>query len=100
MKLRILEEAQQDLESSVDYYNEESPGLGYEFADEIYQTIHRIIENPDAWHPLSKRTRRCLAHRFPFAVVYQKRDQHIFVIAVMHLKRDPEFWKSRSASDQ
>lgn len=34
MMLRILEEAQQDIEESVDYYNGESPGLGYEFADE------------------------------------------------------------------
>ena len=31
MNLRILEEAQQDLEDSVDYYNGESPGLGYEY---------------------------------------------------------------------
>jgi hypothetical protein len=30
MNLRILEEAQQDLEASLDYYNGESPGLGYD----------------------------------------------------------------------
>ena len=97
MKLRILEKAQQDLEASADYYNAESPGLGYEFADEVYHTIDRIVENPDAWHPISKRTRRCLTHRFPFAVIYQKRDTWILVIAVMHLKRHPDFWKGRSA---
>lgn len=96
MNLRILEEAQQDLEASLDYYNGESPGLGYEFADEFYRTLDRIHENPDAWPPVSKRTRRCLTHRFPFAVIYQIRDTTLLVIAVMHLNRHPDFWKGRS----
>jgi plasmid stabilization system protein ParE len=96
MMLRILKEAQQDLENSVDYYNGESPGLGYEFADEFYHTVDRIFDNPDAWPPVSKRTRRCLTHRFPFAVIYQIRDTTILVIAVMHLNRHPDFWKERS----
>lgn len=97
MKLRILEEAQQDLEAAVDYYNGESSGLGYEFADEFYHTINRVVDNPDAWHLLSQRTRRCLTHRFPFAVIYQMCDTCILVVAVMHLKRHPDFWKGRSA---
>lgn len=97
MTLRILEEAQQDLEAAVDYYNGECPGLGYEFADEFYHTIDRIVDNPDAWHPVSKRTRRCMTHRFPFAVIYQLRDTCLLVIAVMHLHRHPDFWKGRSA---
>jgi len=97
MKLRILEEAQLDLEVSVDYYNGDSPGLGYEFADEFYHTIDRIVDNPDAWPPISKRTRRCIFHRFPFAVIYQMCDTCLLVIAVMHMHRHPDFWKGRSA---
>lgn len=96
MMLRILKEAQQDLENSVDYYNGESPSLGYEFADEFYHTIDRIFDNPDAWPAISKRTRRCLTRRFPFAVIYQIRDTTILVIAVMHLNRHPDYWKERS----
>jgi plasmid stabilization system protein ParE len=95
MTLQILEEAQLDLEAAVDYYNEESPGLGYEFADEIYRTFDRIAGNPEAWHPVSKRTRRCLTHRFPYAVIFRMRDAGVLVIAVMHLRRHPDFWKKR-----
>lgn len=98
MTVKILDEAQQDLETAVDYYNEESPGLGYEFADEFYHTIDRIADNPDAWHPISKRTRRCLTHRFPFAVIYQKRETILLILAVMHLRRHPDFWKGRTAA--
>lgn len=96
MKLRILEEAQLDLENSVDYYNGESPGLGFEFADEFYQTIDRVGDNPDAWPHVSKRTRRCIFHRFPFAIIYQMTESTLLVIAVMHLHRHPDFWKGRN----
>jgi hypothetical protein len=96
MTIRLLAEAQQELETGVDYYNNDCPGLGYEFADEVYQTIDRITGSPDAWHPLSARTRRCLTHRFPYAVIYQNRSDMVLVIAVMHLHRHPDSWKGRT----
>ena len=95
MNVRILEEAQQELEDAVDYYNNDCPGLGFEFADEVYHTIDRVIETPCAWHPLSIRTRSCLMHRFPFAIIYQSGETSILVIAVMHLHCHPDFWKGR-----
>jgi plasmid stabilization system protein ParE len=99
MTIRIQEEAQQDLEGTVDYYNRDCPGLGYEFADEIYRTIDRIEDNPKAWQPLSIRSRRCLTHRFPYAVIYQLYPELILVIAVMHLHRHPNTWKGRASRD-
>jgi plasmid stabilization system protein ParE len=95
MNLRILEVAQQEMEDAVDYYNHECPGLGYEFADEVYRTFDRIEANPEAWHPLSARTRRCLMHRFPYGVIYQDKVDALLVIAVMHLHRLPEIWEER-----
>jgi plasmid stabilization system protein ParE len=99
MTIRLHEDAQQEHEDAADYYNQECPGLGYEFADEVYRTIGRIEDNPEAWQPLSKRTRRCLAHRFPYAVIYQLRSESILVIAIMHLHRDPNTWKGRISLD-
>lgn len=99
MKVRILEDAQLELEDAADYYNQECPGLGYEFADEVFRSIDRITDNPEAWHSLSKRTRRCLTHRFPFAVIYQLREDLILVIAIMHLHRHPDSWKDRAAEN-
>ena len=99
MMIRLLEEAQRELEDAADFYNRECPGLGYEFADEIYRAIDRIEDNPVAWQPLSQRTRRCLTHRFPYAVIYQLRPELILVVAIMHLHRHPDTWKSRVSLD-
>ncbi|HBA86179.1 MAG TPA: type II toxin-antitoxin system RelE/ParE family toxin [Verrucomicrobia bacterium] len=93
MKIRILDVAQSELEVAVSYYNQECPGLGYEFADEIFRTIRRATENPTAWPSLSRRTRRCLAHRFPYGIVYQIRGEELLVVSVMHLHRHPDSWR-------
>ncbi|HRU71636.1 MAG TPA: type II toxin-antitoxin system RelE/ParE family toxin, partial [Kiritimatiellia bacterium] len=38
---------------------------------------------------------RCLVHRFPYGVLYSIESDGIFVLAVMNLHRDPDYWKRR-----
>lgn len=97
MSIRFLSVAEQEFAETVDYYNEQRSGLGYEFAAEVKTTLGRIISFPNAWPSFSPRTRRCLTNRFPYAVLYQQREGHILVIAIMHLKRDPKKWRERTA---
>jgi toxin ParE1/3/4 len=40
-------------------------------------------------------SRRHLLTRFPFAVIYTIENQRIYILAVMHLKRKPFYWKDR-----
>lgn len=39
--------------------------------------------------------RRSLVRRFPFGVLYAFENEDIFVLAVMHLHREPNYWKNR-----
>ena len=95
MEIRFLVIAEFELQDSVKYYNEQSEGLGYEFAGEVKRTLLRIIHYPEAWNPLSERTRRCRTNRFPYGIIYQIRKDEILIVAVMHLHKHPESWKSR-----
>ena len=95
MNIRILSCAEQELADVVDYYNEQCPGLGFEFAAEVKSTLSRIVSFPNAWPLFSQRTRRCMTNRFPYGVLYQIRTNHILVTAIMHLKRDPKKWQER-----
>ena len=95
MRVEFLDSAKQELIEVIAYYNSESEGLGYRFAAETRKTVSRIVEYPEAWPILSKRTKRCRISGFPYGVVYQVRKDAILLVAVMHLHRDPEYWKSR-----
>jgi len=95
MKIVFLDPALKEFSEAVAFYNNESPGLGYEFADEIFHTIARIKAIPEAWQPLSRRTRRCITRRFPYGVVYQQRQAQLIIVSIMHLRRHPDSWKKR-----
>ena len=95
MKIEFLSIAEIELKEAINYYNEQSEGLGFEFALEIEKTIERIIQFPEAWTRLSKRTRRCRCKRFPYGVIYQSTGKLILIIAIMNLRRKPDSWKNR-----
>lgn len=93
MNINILAHAEQEFIETVDYYNNQCSGLGYEFAAEVTNTLERISAFPKAWPQISLRTRRCITNKFPFGVIYQIRDNGILVVAIMHMKRNPIHWQ-------
>jgi plasmid stabilization system protein ParE len=82
-------------DEAVRYYEDCQAGLGIEFAEEVYATIARISQFPDAWSPVSKNTRRCLISRFPYGVIFQIKSGILRIIAVANLHRRPMYWKDR-----
>jgi hypothetical protein len=57
MNVHLLDPAEAELLEAIACYNSQSEGLGFEFAAEVKRTIERIVQYPNAWAPLSKRTR-------------------------------------------
>jgi plasmid stabilization system protein ParE len=100
MNVDFLAPAEAEFEDAISYYNTQGEGLGFEFAAEVKRTLERIVQYPEAWSPLSKRTRRCRTNRFPYAVIYQTREDTILIVAIMHLSRDPQTWKSRLRNEE
>jgi plasmid stabilization system protein ParE len=95
VKFTFHPEAKFELEQSVEYYENQQANLGVEFLGEVYSTIQRINKYPYAYSFQSNNTRRSLTNRFPFAVIYQIRQDEIFIVAVTHLSRKPGYWKER-----
>ena len=90
---RFTSSALAELKQATLRYEEKENGLGGIFLDEVDATVARILTNPQAWHPLSPRARRCRTHRFPFGLIYQIRPEEILIVSVMDLRRDPTSWK-------
>ena len=79
----------------MEYYEAQKPGLGLELFEEVWAAIERIEQYPEAWQPVSPRTRRCQTNRFPYGVIYQIRENEILIVAVAHLHRKPSYWQNR-----
>lgn len=88
-------DAEVEFNISIDYYEQCKQNLGLEFANEVYQTIQRILEYPTAWQILDEDIRRCLINRFPFGIIYYQKNKEIIILAVMQLNRKPNYWKNR-----
>jgi len=100
MRIEFLDPAGAEFIETIAYYNLQSEGLGFEFAVEIKKAMERILQYPNAWSPLSKRTRRCRTNRFPYGLIYQIRSNTILIIAVQNLHKHPDSWKSGLKPDQ
>lgn len=94
-EVMILHEAEVELWEAVAYYEDKSTGLGLDFMTEIERSLSSISEHPERWPLRSDGTRRYLAHRFPFLVVYTCEHDRVWVLAIAHCKRRPAYWRSR-----
>jgi plasmid stabilization system protein ParE len=95
MVVEFLAPAKDELAEAVAYYNAQKQGLGSQFLEEVKHTIERILQYPEAWSPISRRTRRCRTNKFPYGVIYQVKGDLLLIVAVMHLHREPKSWRSR-----
>ena len=95
MKARFLLPARRELNEAVRYYNAQRVRLDEEFRDEAWETVRRIKEFPQAWHPLGGAIRRCQMRDYPFGVIYEPSEIEIVIIAIAHLHREPEYWRNR-----
>jgi len=90
-------EAENEFEKAINYFEDQQRELGYEFSIEDYKSVQRIKANPRSWTKVSETIRRILVERFPFGILYHydQETSQIFIVAVMHLRRKPGYWKVR-----
>ncbi len=96
MNVLFHPDAELEFNEAIDYYEEVENGLGYDFSIEITNAISRIVAFPNAWPVIDENIRRALVKRFPYGVLYSEDQGTVYIVAVMHLHRNPEYWKQRT----
>ncbi len=95
LTLRFHPDVASEIKASYSWYQEQATGLGDDFISELEAAYQAIVELPETWPKFQRGFRRFLLARFPFSVIYKKRDGGIVVVAVMHNSRRPGYWLSR-----
>lgn len=88
-------EAEEEFEAAVAWYEERETGLGLDFAAEVREAIRLAQSMPLAWPRMEETIRRVLVHRFPYGVLYSIEGDRLHILAVMHLRRRPGYWRER-----
>ena len=94
--LIVQPEAEVDLDQTYRWYEARRGGLGDEFLEAVSLTFARIAEQPLRNAIVHREARRSLLRRFPYAVLYGARDERVFVLAVLHQRRNPRLIKERA----
>ena len=97
MKVVLHPQADAEFLLAQQRYTDASPLLGRRFYDEITIVFRRIIEHPLRYKQFDPPARRLFANGFPYAVIYVARPHATWIIAVMHVRRAPGYWKDRMA---
>jgi plasmid stabilization system protein ParE len=87
--------AERDIAEAFDWYEQQRPGLGDDFALCVEAGLHVIAQHPRSFPVVRKPARRMLIQRFPYLILFVDRRDVIAVIGVFHTSRDPKRWNER-----
>lgn len=95
MKLIFDPEALVEMREAAGFYEDCQRGLGRSFLDAVEVALGEIEKQPLMWRKVKGRFRRYLVQRFPYGLIYAVQEDVIYIAAVMHLRRKPDYWVGR-----
>lgn len=84
-----------EVHEAYSWYEEQRPGLGADFLDELERTYAAIDANPARFGFVERDIREGALKRFPYAIYYRVLTDRIRVLSVHHCSRDPSSWRGR-----
>ncbi len=98
MKFVVIHtEARKELDAAIAYYEAQTVGLGLDLLSEVERILLKIQRNPNLGIPYKiEGIRRYAIQRFPYLIFYTELEEVIWVIAIAHNKRKPNYWKKRN----
>jgi plasmid stabilization system protein ParE len=94
-KVIFHDAAREEFVESFCWYFERGGNIAEAFEHEVERALGLLLEAPERWSVYVVKWRRILLRRFPFALIYSHQAGVITVIAVMHTRRRPGYWKKR-----
>ena len=95
MNYLLHRDADEEFAGAIRYYSEIAPELGQRFYREMERLLLEICADPERFHRFDPPARRHFSRDFPYAVIFLAKTDFIWIVAVMHMKRRPGYWRER-----
>jgi plasmid stabilization system protein ParE len=96
MNVRWSNEARREVDDAARFYQKKQQGLEQRFLDTLEEAVHRIQRRPMLYPKIEREIHKCKLPRFPYGIIYRTKPETVEILAIMHLKREPGYWKKRS----
>lgn len=96
MKIAFDELAHAEFDDAVEYYEQQASGLGDAFRDEVKQGLKIVKQFPGIGSVVRDDIRKFILRRFPYKILYSIESDYLYIIAIAHNHRDPEYWRMRA----
>jgi toxin ParE1/3/4 len=93
--LRIHEGARREAHQATVWYAERSLSSARRFRDELLAGFSSAVSFPLRYPSYLHGTRRVQLKKFPFFIVFIDWQDEVYIVAVVHAKRRPGYWKRR-----
>ena len=75
---------------------QDAPDVAARFHAALQRALGQILQSPERWPRAVDDLRKRHLRGFPYRVIYQVRADHVLVVAVMHERQRPEYWRGRA----
>ena len=87
--------AEEEFLHGAQYYEEHEVGLGSRFMFAVKAALLSVRTCPRIYSETYLGCRKCRVARFPYALIFRESKGEVQIIAVMHLKRRPNYLRGR-----
>jgi plasmid stabilization system protein ParE len=84
-----------EVKEAAAYYRSQQPGLERRFIEQLDRAYKKIRHNPWTGFSSAQETRTLSLRYFRHGVVFKEYVDHIFIFAVCHYSREPDYWLER-----
>ncbi|MFW5657677.1 MAG: type II toxin-antitoxin system RelE/ParE family toxin [Bacteroidota bacterium] len=97
-KIKLDPLAKLDIDDNIDWYEQQQPGLGIRFYQNVKDAFRLIEQNPFSFPIKYKNTRATVVNAFPFTIYYiiNQENNTIAILSVFKTPQHPDKWKSRT----
>lgn len=99
MDLILLLQADQDIQSAFNRYEEYQAGRGEVFMHHLDAALNLLRHHPEMASIYEGRYRRMLMRDFPYGIFYEVQPKRIVVGAITDLRQDPEMIRRKLVGD-
>lgn len=96
-KLIVTDDADNDIENTMDWYENRQKGFGKKYLLSVKACVKLIVKNPFAFAAIYLQIRKANTKRFPYSLYFRisEKSNELIIFAVIHNSRSETNWKKR-----